>query len=201
MQMDASSLSKAAAAILPGLGGAELQLGIVVPEIESAARLWGALLGAGPWIAMDDYTGYRMHWNGEDLDIGMTVAFSYFGDVQVELIQPTPGVRSPHAAWLAEGRCGFHHFGFIVDDYAAAMQAAQAAGLQSAFEVSTPGVESRTIYFHAPSAIGAYIEVINVPTARREGFRAIRQAVAAWDGTRPFRRYRRMAEFLADPDR
>jgi catechol 2,3-dioxygenase-like lactoylglutathione lyase family enzyme len=196
--MDAGKLADVANGLLPGLKGAHLQLGIVVPEIESAAALWGALLGIGPWIAMDDYTGYRMHWNGEELDIGMTVAFSYFGDVQVELIQPTSGVRSPHAAWLAEGGSGFHHFGFMVDDYPAAMAAADAAGLKSAFEVSTPGAVNRTIYFEAPSAIGAYIEVINLPAARREGFRAIKETAAKWDGTRPFRKYRRIADFLAD---
>ncbi len=187
--------------MLPALKGAELQLGCVVPDAQAASVLWGAMLGIGPWIAVDDYSGYQIHWGGRDLDIRMTNTFSYFGDVQVELIQPHRDVESPHRAYLDGGGSGLHHLGFFVDDYAAAVAAADAANLKTAFEVSAPGAANRTVYYEAPPEIGCFIEIIDLPPERRTGFHAIKEAAASWDGTRPFRKYHRLAEFLAEQDR
>lgn len=195
---DRLALGALAAARLPGLRGADVQIGCVVPDIEAGCRLWTSLLGIGPWIAVDDYAGYEIHWGGRSEPVGMSVAFGYLGDLQIELIAPRPGFPSPHREFLESGGNGFHHFGFLVEDYAAAMEAANAAGLTSAFEVSVPGARNRAVYFESPAGIGPLVEIVDLPARRRQGFHAIRELAKGWDGENLLRRYHRLADFMAE---
>ena len=60
----------------------------VVHDIEPVLRHWIENLGIGPWfyrelVPLDSFT-YR----GEPSDLKMSIALSYSGDMQFELIQP-----------------------------------------------------------------------------------------------------------------
>jgi catechol 2,3-dioxygenase-like lactoylglutathione lyase family enzyme len=170
--------------ILHGLVKADLQIGCIVRDLETSARLWTAMLGIGPWIAVNGYPGFTVHWKGRKADIGIAVAFTYFGDTQVELIQPIGGD-------------GLHHLGLLAHDVDAALAAASKAELTSAFELSFGDSPGRTIYFNAPPGIGALIEIVDYSPNRRKAFEGIKALADGWDGTDPFRRYPTMKDFVA----
>jgi catechol 2,3-dioxygenase-like lactoylglutathione lyase family enzyme len=191
------SLGARAETILPGLVKADLQIGCIVRDLEASARLWTAILGIGPWIAVDGYPGFTVHWKGRKADIGIAVAFTYFGDTQVELIQPIAGMDSPYAEFVAGGGDGFHHFGLLAHDVDAALAAAAKAGLSSAFELSFGDSPGRTIYFSAPPGVGSLIEIVDYSPGRRKAFQGIKRLADGWDGSDPFRRYPTMKDFVA----
>jgi catechol 2,3-dioxygenase-like lactoylglutathione lyase family enzyme len=183
--------------IIPGFVAADVQIGCVVADLQAAARLWSAMLGIGPWIVLDGFPGFKVHWQGRSADVGIEVAFTYYGDLQVELIAPLPGTASPYREFVDAGGDGFHHFGLLAHDIAAALDAAKAAGLKPAFELAVPGSDSRTIYFQAPPGMGCLVEIVDFSPNRRRAFDAIKAATRDWDGSDAFRRYPSMGEFVA----
>ena len=96
--------------------GKVIQTAYVVHDIEAVLRHWIENLGIGPWfyrelVPLDSFT-YR----GEPSDLKMSIALSYSGDMQFELIQPRNDAPSAYKDFLQTSGGGQHHLGFLADD-------------------------------------------------------------------------------------
>ena len=110
--------------------GKVIQTAYVVHDIEPVLRHWIENLGIGPWfyrelVPLDSFT-YR----GEPSDLKMSIALSYSGDMQFELIQPRNDAPSAYKDYLQTSGGGQHHLGFLADDLDASVQRGRSLGYQ-----------------------------------------------------------------------
>lgn len=90
---------------------------------------------------------------------GVRVAFLPVGETHLELLQPTDP-NSPVARFLAKHGPGLHHLCLQVDDLAASLQRAQAAGLELVGEGPRTGASGAQVcFFHPRSTGGVLLEL------------------------------------------
>ncbi|WP_049823071.1 VOC family protein [Thermobaculum terrenum] len=126
--------------IIASLGGEKLsdvsalgpivQVGMVVKDIEKAARRWAALLGSpmpevivtAPWEQA--HTEYR----GAPTPARAKLAFFHLGQVDLELIEPIDGPSTWQDHLQTHGE-SIHHVAFRVQDMEEVIAALEAKGL------------------------------------------------------------------------
>lgn len=177
------------AAPLSSLLGSHTQLGFVVPDLDAALRHWTDVLGIGPFIVFDQGTGRPPApslYHGAPQVIELRLAFAYMGEVQIELIEQVNDAPSPYRDFLAQGRAGLQHLGYVVPDFAAAHAGLIAAGYRPALEIPIAGQSQAITYFDAPDLMGVMIEI--VPPAWQAARTTVRRYLdAAPAGTRLLR--------------
>ncbi len=95
---------------LPGIR----QLGVVVPDVESAARMLEAR-GVGQFTILD---GSPVFWleDGESRNVSGKVGLASHDDIELELLQPTEGSDFYRRSLDPLGRPVIHHAGLFVED-------------------------------------------------------------------------------------
>lgn len=133
------------------------QVAWIVDDLEGAVAFWEKGAGVGPWTL---YRGVVLEGRlaGEAVTVGMDVALAARGTVQIELIRPTGSGPSPYLSAGAP-MLGLHHIAWIVEDFAAALADAVAAGFEPWFEGSNEAV--RVAYLTSPAMPGTRYELIS----------------------------------------
>jgi hypothetical protein len=188
-------------AILPGwpAPSSRSQWGFVVRDIEAAMRHFVEVFGIGPFIHIPDVgRGCRFTYDGQETPLAIDAAYSYLGDVQIELIALRNDAPSPYRDFLKAGREGLQHAGFWVEEQEAVIQHLEGRGLAGRFTVLLPGALRPTVYFDGPAALGTMIEVAELTPAKARLYDTMAALCRSWDGTRPIRRYDRMGDFAAE---
>ena len=122
-------------------------LGVAVPDLEQALRLYRDLLGL---------TLLEMETVESD---GVRVAILELGGGHLELLEPT-GPESPVARFLEKRGPGIHHLALAVKDCRAAIDAVRGAGARMLDEAPRPGAGGKRIAFvHPRSAGGVLLEL------------------------------------------
>ena len=177
--------------------GRAAQWGCVVRDIEAGMRDWTRLLGIGPWILVRDFSAYSFTHRGQVVFPQLTVAITYFGDIQVELIEQRNDAPSPYREFLSAGREGIQHLGFWPADFAAARAAVEASGHAPVFFAQPNAPVNPTIYFEAPERIGPMIELSEIPEPRKRAYARMRELAENWDGSQPVREFSSLATLFA----
>ena len=151
-------------------GRAPFQVAFVVRDVEAAARRFDALVHAGPWrgYVFDETTVPTRLSNGGPGDWSLRLALND-SHPQYELVEPLAGA-SIHRAWLAEGRAGMHHVGYVVESIDQVAEEMQAAGHPVVMEARGFGADGdgRGVYVDTVAALGFYIELVEPPAAMPE---------------------------------
>lgn len=175
------------------------QWGVVVPDLDEAMAHWSALFGIGPFMALETIAQHehRAEYHGVESDVRITVAFSYYGDTQIELIQQLNDSPSPYVDFLAAGRSGIQHVGVWTDEatwddtYAGLV----AAGYDPVYTAAMRGVPRLTTYFADRGGMFGPMLELSLMTERKTAlFAAMARRVREWDGEDPIERYRSMDE-------
>lgn len=126
---------------------------IATPDADAlAATLVGALGGTrGAEEALDGGT--------------LRVLFVHLGPVTLELLQPLAESHTV-ARFLRERGPGLHHVSLEVDDVAARLAAAKAAGARPVDETPRPGAHGTTVAFLHPKSFGGVL--VELCQAKRE---------------------------------
>jgi methylmalonyl-CoA/ethylmalonyl-CoA epimerase len=98
--------------------GKPLQIGLVVKDARRTADLLFNLLGIGPFRFVEwptDRPDMRSFYQGEPGDFRLLEAFTSFGNIELELIEPLSG-ESGYSEYLAQRGEGLHHLLFEVSD-------------------------------------------------------------------------------------
>lgn len=176
--------------------GEATQLGFVVRDLEVTMRHWIEVFGVGPFICMERGVSQppSITWHrGEPVCVELKLGFAHMGGVQIELIEQTNGASSPYADFLASGREGLQHLGFLVDDLAAAKQRVEAAGYRPAYEIRVTD-DMPITYYDTPALYGPMLEL--VPARWRPSRQAIWDAVSDWKDGDPVMRFDTYSQFL-----
>lgn len=186
---------------VPKILGRRIQVSMVVHDLEAAARLWSEQLGVGPWVMIEDaLEGRPFIHRGRPSDVRFSLAMTYSGETQLELISQSNDAPSPYREFLDSGREGVQHLEFWPEDYAASCEALESAGFKELSTIHAPDGTKNASYYESPASIGVVVAVVPLTPFRQSYMEAIEKLAATWDGTRHLRRFRTRAEFLASDD-
>jgi catechol 2,3-dioxygenase-like lactoylglutathione lyase family enzyme len=159
------------------------QVGHIVPDIERAMVEW-LTLGVGPWTLFST-TQSGGHFHGDPSDgVSTTMAFSFVGDLQIELIQADgPGYSVWHDARDRE-RFGPHHIAYWAepDEYDTAVTAALAAGMTTEQDGDGNGMAR---FAYLTTTTGVLVELMELTDVSRWFMDDIATYCRQWDSTQP----------------
>jgi hypothetical protein len=162
------------------------QLAWVVADLDTAIHNWVRTTGAGPFFLFDALHFDDANYRGTPMDIApCRAAIGQYGDLQIELIQPTdmsPGIWGDVAP---RARTHFHHTGLYCSDYEAERAALVGEGHEVAFEGLMMG--AKTCYIDTSPSLGFMTELITANPVAEQVFAAFRAASEGWDGSDPIR--------------
>lgn len=144
---DAAAIDSALAALpeeLKPLSSGLDHLGVAVPSLDDALRLYRDLLGL------------ELHGIETVESDGVRVAMLDLGGGHLELLEPT-GPESPVAKFLEKRGPGMHHMALAVTDCAAALKAFADAGVQMLDTTPRRGAGGKLIGFCHPKSTGGIL--------------------------------------------
>ena len=132
-----------------------------VNSVDEAAARWARDLDAGPFFTVrrqgTDFFSYR----GSPIEAEVSYAFGYLGDMMIQFIEQHDERPSIYRDMFARGEEGFHHFGYLVSDFAAERDRMIAAGYDLATELAVDNVNAA--YFDTRALNGAFTEIHGDP--------------------------------------
>jgi len=176
------------AAIGPGLAGLGpvRQLAYVVPNLAAAMRFWTHGFGIGPFFHAPRSRQTDALWKGCPVTPDFSLALSYWGDMQIELIQPNDPGPSFYRESLTAGHNGLHHVCVYTDNMVEARRRLAVAGAELVFEGKL-AQGGELLYADPGGDCGFYFEILKPPPFLLTLFAGIRHACAGWDGNDPVR--------------
>jgi catechol 2,3-dioxygenase-like lactoylglutathione lyase family enzyme len=162
--------------------GPIMQLSFVPSDIEEGLRYWTETMGVGPFYKFAHVAYDHFSYLGESPKVDLTIFKSYWGDVQIELIQQHNDAPSTYSEWLRAGREGLHHVCIAVDDMAAVRAHCAQTGAAIVQEFRAGEVE--TLYVDSG---GVLVEFAHVSAEFLGAFEVMRAAAQGWDGKDPVR--------------
>src|SRR5262245_54422914 len=88
--------------------GEIMQLAFVPEDLDQAIAHW-LKTGAGPFFILRNATFREVAFNDRPTEVVLTVAFGYWGDMQIEIMRQENDTPSVYTRWRAAGREGLHH--------------------------------------------------------------------------------------------
>lgn len=162
------------------------QNGYVVRDIEAAMKHWAEELGIGPFLYHEDAPFDDFHYRGAPSRARASLAFAHAGRLQIELIQPRNDAPSMYRDFLAAGREGLQHLGYLVEAYEQAVARCLDRGWRIGQCGSLQGV--RFAYFDTETHPGTVLEVIEGTELARGFYDMLEERCRTWDGSDPIRR-------------
>jgi catechol 2,3-dioxygenase-like lactoylglutathione lyase family enzyme len=160
----------AAAKPLPFLDNGIAQIAFVVEDLDRTVELYHAAFGIGPWhfYTYGPPLVKQMSYYGKPVEYKMRVALSYFGPMRVELIEMVEG-PTVYADFVKEHGFGVQHLGILVEDMAAALAQAEAAGFRMIMDGSGfgPDGDGHYAYLDTEKEYGVTFELICRPKRRQ----------------------------------
>lgn len=169
--------------------GPIFQVAYVEVDFEKAVSSWNAL-GVGPFFVAD-HVKVPYDYQGQNLEAELTLAFSYWGDMQIEIIQQHDYLPSVYRKWMDGSQSGIHHVCILVDDIDDIRERCTGAGLRIDQQMSTASAD--VIYTQMPHDGSHYVEFAQYAPGTGALFERIRDECARWDGTNPIRS---LSEFI-----
>jgi len=130
------------------------QLGYVYKDIEKQAKIMESVFGVSKFTMVGPLI-LRIKYRGEKAKITVRAAFAQYSETQLELIQLIEG-DSIYNEFLDQGREGFHHVLYKVDDLKAVINKYKENGI----EVIQSGriMSSSYAYMDTEKKLGIIIE-------------------------------------------
>lgn len=170
--------------------GPIMQIAYVPTDFDGAIAYWTRTLGVGPFFLWNHIEVDHLEYRGAPSKLDFSVALSYWGDVQVELIRQDCDSPSIYRDWNSNA---LHHVQIAVPDYDEAVAACAAEGFAMAMEGR--GLLGNPTFQFAYCDLGAFGPAGFIEFARRpQGDNALAErmdgmmaAIRDWDGSDPVR--------------
>lgn len=199
--MTAPMLPPAAAKLVAPFLGPRMQIAFVVANMDEALRFWTETMKIGPFVVVEEaMIDRRFIHRGKESPVQMSLAFSYLDDVQIEVICQTNNADSPYKEFLDSGQQGLHHVAFWPEDLESTGQELLKLGFQELCSAEALRGGGVVRYYTGPAHLGTIFELAPMTPERAEYFGGIKALADHWDGTRPVRKFRTRADYLASDD-
>ncbi|WP_170234963.1 VOC family protein [Croceicoccus sediminis] len=163
--------------------GPIFQVAYVEKDFREAIGRWNAL-GVGPFFVIERVPVPNIY-KGQEREATLTLAFSYWGDMQVEIIQQYDEGPSVYRDWMDGSQAGIHHVCILVDDMAGIPERCAREGLSVEQEMKT--ASAHVIYARMHEGASHYVEFAQYAPGTGPLFDRIRDVCANWDGSDPIR--------------
>jgi hypothetical protein len=165
-----------------------IQMAYVVLDIHRAMEQWVSKLKVGPWFLLPNFTGIEPQYRGEPSRAEVSLAMSFAGHMNVELIQPNNDAPSVYGEVLETRGPGFHHFGVATANFDRDVERYRAAGHELAFFLRVPS-GGRVAYMDTTAQLPGFVELIELGGAFEPVFNSFYRATIGWDGKDPVRSF------------
>jgi Glyoxalase/Bleomycin resistance protein/Dioxygenase superfamily len=165
-------------------GAALNQLGFVVADVDDGVRYWVEVVGVAPFFVYREVTLAECLYDGEPVELTLSVAFGQAGGLQIELIQQlsdTPSVYGGSASGEA------HHAAIWTRDFDHVVERYRARGLVDRMWGSASGRANERFVYLQPPGRWPLVEVVEVLAPKADVYRGIADAARSYDGTDPVR--------------
>lgn len=179
--------------------GRRLQLAFLVKDMDAALDVWTNKLKVGPFVVFEQALGNRHFiYRGKRSPVDLSLALSYVGDTQIELICPRNDAPSIYTEVMHEGdgTGAAHHIAFWPDDMDAARRDLTEKGFEEIASICAPSGEVDVYYFKSPPALGVMLEIVPMSSARRVYFGKIKELCEQATSNQKALRFRDKDDFL-----
>ncbi len=163
-----------------------MQMAYVVTDLKAAIAEWVKRLNVGPWFVLDHFTGVDPVYRGQPSKADITLAMSFAGHMNIELIQPNDNHPSVYRELLDSKGPGFHHWGIATADFAADLKRYEKMGMDVAFRLGVP-TGGEVAYLDANGTLPGFVELIETSPGMERVFGGFYGAALTWDGSDPIR--------------
>jgi hypothetical protein len=163
-----------------------IQMAYVVEDIHAAMDHWVRKLKVGPWFLLPEFTGEAPLYRGKPSRAEVSLAMSFAGHMNVELIQPNNDAPSVYREVLEKRGPGFHHFGIATANFDADLERHRGAGHELAFYLRVPS-GGRVAYLDTTKELPGFLELIELGGAFEPVFNKFYRPSIGWDGKDPVR--------------
>jgi len=165
-----------------------IQMAYVVKDIRAAIDHWVKKLKVGPWFMLDHFTGEKPVYRGQPSQADVSLAMSFAGHMNIELIQPNNDAPSVYKEWIDRRGHGFHHWGVATWHFDREVEKHRTAGHELAFLAHVPS-GGRVAYMDTTATLPGYLELIELGGAFEPVFSRFYRASIGWDGADPIRSF------------
>ncbi len=163
-----------------------MQMAYVVKDIRAAIGEWISRLNVGPWFLLDHFTGVDPVYRGQPSKADITIAMSFAGHMNIELIQPNDDHPSVYKELIDRSGYGFHHWGVATADFGTDLARYEAKGMNVAFRLGVP-TGGEVAYLETQGALPGFVELIETSPPMERVFSGFYGAALSWDGRDPVR--------------
>jgi hypothetical protein len=166
--------------------GQIVQMAYVVKDIRAAIDWWVRDCHVGPWFFLERFASPGQRYRGEPSMAAVSLAMSFAGHVNIELIQPLDDLPSVFKEVVDRRGYGFHHLGIAVSDVDRERAVYEARGYVVAFEAPVPS-GGAVYYLDDGHDEHGFVELIPATAGMNEMFTRFWQAAIEWSGADPLR--------------
>ena len=128
-----------------------------VNDVDEACKKWHSLFGAGPFVVTRHHVTDTFMYRGTDTEADVSYAFGYLDDMMIQFIQQHDDKPSIYRDMYAAGEEGFHHVGYLVNNWQAAKDRLEGLGFECACELYADRVSAA--YYDTRSSTGGFTEI------------------------------------------
>jgi methylmalonyl-CoA/ethylmalonyl-CoA epimerase len=139
------------------------QIGIVASDWKKIARSFSNNFNVSKWYKTIPNGKDDVFFRGTRIDTKFEIVLAFFGNVQVEVIQPVSGENNCYTEHLETKGGGLHHLGFCISDIDNRVKCAESKGikvLQSGAIRSNGGAITKYAYLDSLESCGVIVELI-----------------------------------------
>ena len=165
-----------------------VQMAYVVEDIHAAMKEWTSRMRVGPWFLLDRLAGVEAQYRGGPSQAEVTLAMSFSGHMNVELIQQVNDAPSVYRETIEKRGYGFHHFGVATWNFDQEVERYRAGGAELAFLLRVPS-GGRVAYMDTTATLPGMVELIELGPGFEPTFNRFYRASIGWDGSDPVRSF------------
>ena len=158
-----------------------IQMAYVVPDLRAAIGHWAGTLKVGPWFVLEHFTGDDPVYRGQPSKVELTLAMSFAGHMNVELIQTKNQAPSVYRELIERRGYGFHHWGVATWSFDASVAQYERDGYPLAFRAAVPS-GGRVGYMDTTGVLPGFTELIELGGDFERVFGRFYRASVDWDG-------------------
>jgi methylmalonyl-CoA/ethylmalonyl-CoA epimerase len=166
--------------------GPVMQMSYVPKDLDAAIKHWTENMGVGPFFLIENIQLANTRFLDQPSGAIYTVALSYWGDMQIELIRPENDAPFIFDGAYLPPEGAVHHIAIMTDDMDKALEIAKASGATLLVEGDV-GPQSKAVYLDSGTGAGGIIEITCFAEEHLAFFEMVRQTCANWDGRDPIR--------------
>jgi methylmalonyl-CoA/ethylmalonyl-CoA epimerase len=175
--------------------GQIMQLGYIVTDVQAAALDWAQRVGAGPFYLLDHIAMDQYYFRGVRTTAELRLAFGYWGDQQIELIQPVGNADTLYSRAVQVSAGKLNHVATVVSDIDSLLEGRKLQDRVIQSGKMPTGLKFVYLEEYIPG--GLHLELIEAQESTLMAFKGMQAASARWDGKNPVRPMSQLQQDLA----